>query len=251
MTVKDQNGQTWHKLVEAMVNYTYLPVPPAEQMAYQMLMQSRARTANLMMGMRGALAGMMAGMAQPEIQPPQPKLRWEIQYVIETSAKENRFAEAMKIHEQIRNTMEVLPLFEREKARICDALMRQAQQEQAVVNDALSQMNRDQMASWDRKQQIMQGASDYGSNVMHQMWESNARTNDRVNNLRSESIRGVNTYYTNSSGYGVPPVVEASTNWDHVYQNTQNPDHFAASEGDAPLEFGVDYEELKRTNGDY
>ena len=57
--------------------------------------------------------------------------------------------------------------------------------------------------------------------------ETNAQTRQRVNNLRSESIRGVNTHYT------------------------QNPDVFAASTGAAPLEFGVDYEELKQTGGDY
>ena len=130
-------------------------------------------------------------------------------------------------------------------------LAMQAQQEQAVINDALDQMNRDRMASWDRQQQIVQSTSDYGSSIMREMRESNAQTQQRVNNLRSESIRGVNTYYTQNAGFGVPPVVEASTQWDHVYQNTQAPDVFAASTGAAPLEFGVDYEELKQTGGDY
>ena len=253
-TVKDAQGQVWHKLIEAMVNYMYLPVSPQEQMAYQMMMQNRARTMSLsgmMGGMKGLFNGMAAGMSMPEIQPPQPKLRFAIQYVVETSAKEYCFSEVMNLHETIRNSMQVLPLFEQEKARLFDALMMQAQQETAVVNDALIQMNRDQMASWDRRQQIIQGASDYSTNIMREMRASNAQTMDRVNNLRSESIRGVNTYYTNNSGYGVPPVVEAGTNWDHVYQNTHDPERFAASEGAAPLEFGVDYEELKQTDGNY
>ena len=253
-TVRDTNGQLWHKQVEAMVNYAYLPVPPGEQMIYQMMQQNRARTmgmSGMLGGMRGMLGGLMAGMATPQVQPPQPKLRWTAQYVVETSAQDGAFSEAMAAHEKIRNTIEVLPLFEREMARIRDSLTMQAQQESAVINDAMAQMNRDQMASWDRKQRIMQDASDYGSSVMREMRESNAQTQQRVNNLRSESIRGVNTYYTQSSGLGVPPVVEASTQWDHVYQNTRHPDHFAASTGSAPLEFGVDYEELSKTNGDY
>ena len=43
VTVRDANGQLWHKQVEAMVNCAYLPVPPGEQIAYQMLMQNQAR----------------------------------------------------------------------------------------------------------------------------------------------------------------------------------------------------------------
>ena len=43
VTVRDANGQLWHKQVEAMVNYACLPVPPGEQIAYQMLMQNQAR----------------------------------------------------------------------------------------------------------------------------------------------------------------------------------------------------------------
>ena len=46
-------------------------------------------------------------------------------------------------------------------------------------------------------------------------------------------------------------MVEADVRWDHVWQNTQHPEWFAAHEGDAPLEFGVDYEELKNTGGRY
>jgi len=214
VTVRDANGQLWHKQVEAMVNYAYLPVPPGEQMAYQMLMQNRARTmgmSGMLGGMRGMLGGLMAGMAQPQLQPPQPRLRWTIQYVVETTAREGAFTAAMDAHEKIRNSIEVLPLFEREAARIRNMLIMQAQQEQAVINDALGQMNRDRMASWDRQQQIVQSTSDYGSSIMREMRESNAQTQQRVNNLRSEPIRGVNTYYTQNPGFGVPPIVEAST----------------------------------------
>ena len=252
-TVRDTSGQLWRKQVEAMVIYGYIPVSQAEMMAWQMLAQSRARTQGLLgsLAARGRVAGMIAGMAQPQIRPPQPRLRWAAQYVIETSAHEAAFAAAADAHDRIRESIALLPLFEQESARLRDMLNMQAQQESAVIADAMGQMNREQMASWDRKQQIIQGASDYGSNVMHQMFDSNARTMDRVNNLRSEAIRGVNTYYTQSSGYGVPPVVEASTQWDHVYQNTQDPNWFAASQGAAPLEFGVDYEELKQTDGNY
>ncbi len=252
-TVRDANGQLWHKQVEAMVIHGYIPVSQGEMMAYQMLAQSRARTQGLIgsLAMSGKLAGVMAGMAQPQLQPPQPRLRWAAQYVIETSALEAAFAAAADAHDKIRESIAVLPLYEQERARLQDMLNLQAQQEDAAIANAMGQMNRDRMASWDRQRQIIRDASDYSSNVMHQMFESNAQTMDRVNNLRSEAIRGVNTYYTASPGYGVPPVVEASTQWDHVYQNTQDLNLFAASQGAAPLEFGVDYEELKQTDGNY
>ncbi len=72
----------------------------------------------------------------------------------------------------------------------------------------------------------------------------NAASHNRVANLNSEMIRGVNTYY------GSDGVVEASTMYDHVYQYNQNPDIYAAQVGHY-FTPGVDFTELKKTNGDY
>ena len=232
-TARLTNGQTIHKLVEALVTYAYLPVTPQEQQMYQLLLRTSIR-----------------GISR-QVPPPQPKLRWVVNYVLETSAVEQQFSTAMQYHDKIRNSFEYLPLFTQETNRIREMLTLQSIQETNEMNDAMAQMNRDNMASWDRRRNIVQGASDYGTQVMRDMRESTARTNDRVNNLRSEAIRGVNTYYTHNTGYGEPRVVEASTQWDHVYQNQRHPDCYAAKQGDAPLEFGVDFEELDRTNGDY
>ena len=195
----------------------------------------------------------MAAAVTPEqqVSPPQPKLRWTLNYMIETSAKEEAFEEAVMIHRKIRDTFEALPLFNSETEAVRNYIMMQSQQETAAINGAIAQMNRDNMASWDRKQQIVSDTANYTSNVMHQMFEDNAATSNRVNNLRSEAIREVNTYHTVAGGYGDPTVVEAGTGWDHVYQNTQDPDIYAASTGAAPLEFGVDFEELKQTDGNY
>ena len=60
----------------------------------------------------------------------------------------------------------------------------------------------------------------------------------------------MNSYHTASPGYGNPVVIEADIRWVHVYQNTQNPDVFVAAEN-IWLDPGVDFEELKRTNGNY
>ena len=251
-SVRDGNGNAWTKQIEAMVLYAYRPVSQGEQMAWQMLQQSRARLMGTVMGMRGGLlGGLMGGMAAPQVQAPQPKLYWTAQYVIETSVKDGSVEPAMDYAQKIRDSIEVLPCMAQEIARLREMMMQQVQRDNAAVSNAMAQMNRDQMASWDRKRQIIQDASDYGSSVMHQMFQDNAATSQRVNNLQSEAIRGVNIYYTQQPGFGVPDVVEANIGWDHVYQNTQHPDVFAASTGQAPLEFGVDFEELKKTNGDY
>ena len=253
-SVKDRNGSSWQKIIECVVTSGFLPVPQHEILMYQMLQQQRARSAGMLGMLRPGIAAMAGSMmaAQQQIQPPQPKLRWTVHYIVETSVKEGSDADAEKIHTKIRDTFETLPLFDAETEKVRQYLNMCAAQEQNAVNGALEQMNRDNMASWDRKQQIVSDTSAYTSGVMHQMFDSNAATMDRVNNLRSEQLREVNTYYTAADGgYGDPRVVEADIGWDHVYQNTEHPDIYAASTGEAPLEFGVDYEELKQTDGEY
>jgi len=47
-----------------------------------------------------------------------------------------------------------------------------------------------------------------------------------------------------------PDIVEASVKWDHVYQSTRDPDIFAATER-IWLEPGTDFEELRKSNGNY
>ena len=114
----------------------------------------------------------------------------------------------------------------------------------AMVQNAQMNIAQNQAASWDRQSRIIADTNAYTSQIQHQMMADNAASHDRVANLHSEMIREVNTYH------GRDGVVEASTQFDHVYQHRQYPDVYAASQGDA-LEFGVDFEELPRTNGDY
>ena len=168
---------------------------------------------------------------------------WETQYeflfVSDAGKYEALFPTAQKVNESIQYT---------------DALeqIRQSllQYLQALKNQTAMAIHQQEMASWDRRQQIISDTHHYTMNVMHQMNANTAATHQRVANLHSESIRGVNTYYTAQSGSGVPDVVEADVRWDHVYQNTVDPSLFAASES-YWLEPGVDFEPLIRTNGQY
>ena len=168
---------------------------------------------------------------------------WETQYeflvIADREIYESILPTAQKINESIQTT--------RDLEQIRQYLL---QYLQGLKNQTAMAMHQQEMASWDRKQGIINDTQQYTMNVMHEMNANTAATHQRVANLHSESIRGVNTYYTARQDYGVPEVVEAGVNWDHVYQNTNQPDIFAAAEN-VWLQPGVDYEELRRTNGGY
>ena len=168
---------------------------------------------------------------------------WETQYEFIVAADpekyEAAFPTAQKINESIQTTDDL--------ERIRQSLLQYLQGLKTQTAMAIQQQ---EMASWDRKQQIISDTHNYTMNVMHEMNANTAATHQRVANLQSEAIRGVNTYYTAQPGYGRPDVVEADVRWDQVYQNTQHPDLFAATEN-YWLEPGVDFEPLRRTNGEY
>ena len=168
---------------------------------------------------------------------------WETQYEFIVAAAPEAYdallPTAQKINESLRTTDDL--------ERIRQSLL---QYLQGLKNQTAMAIHQQEMASWDRKQQTISDTHNYTMNVMHEMNANTAATHDRVANLHSEAIRGVNTYYTARPGYGAPDVVEADVRWDHVYQNTVDPQLFAASEA-YWLEPGVDFEELKRTNGNY
>ena len=173
--------------------------------------------------------GMMPGMMQQTTE-----RYWDSQYEMLLAVPENRYSEGLREFERINESIRILPEMNQVRADIL-----------AVVNNSLNNIAMDNMNSMNRRSQIIADTNAYTSNIQHQMIADNAASHNRVANLQSEAIRGVNTYYTNDNR-----VVEASTSFDHVYQNTQNPDIFAAQQGNS-LEFGVDFEELTQTNGDY
>ncbi|MBR6025379.1 MAG: hypothetical protein IK069_01330, partial [Firmicutes bacterium] len=161
------------------------------------------------------------------------------------------FEEFMKINLSIRPRQE----YQNMKNAITQFIQQKIAQTQQNVNNAMMNMQRERMESMERRAKIIQDTNNYTTNVMREMNANTAATHDRVANLHSEAIRGVNTYYAAPGTFsygnsGRPDVVEASINWDHVYQSTQNPDVFAATR-DVWLEPGVDFVELKKTNGNY
>ena len=168
---------------------------------------------------------------------------WETQYELILTADREVYNETIPAARRILETVRELP----DLTKIRTSLL---QYIQSLNNQTAMAMHQQEMASWDRKSQILNDTHQYTMNVMHEMNANTAATHDRVSNLHSEAIRGVNTYHTAHPGYGSPDVVEADVRWDHVYQSNQNPDVFAAAE-QVWLEPGVDFEELKRTGGNY
>ena len=168
---------------------------------------------------------------------------WETQYELIVVADRERFNNASNEAQKIFGSMRLTDDHERIR-------MTYLQHLQGLQTQTAMAVHQQEMASWDRQQGIINDTHNHIMNTMHEMNANTAATHDRVANLHSESIRGVNTYYTARPGYGNPDVVEADVRWDHVFQNTQNPDIFAASET-LWLQPGVDFEELKKTNGNY
>lgn len=185
-------------------------------------------------GMFGAFMGQMFQ---------QDEHYWETQYEFIIVSDREQYNSVIPTARKILETIRELP----DVKKIRDSLI---QYIQALNNQTAMAMHQQQMTSWDRQSQILRDTHDYTMNVMHEMNANTAATHERVANLHSEAIRGVNTYYNANPGFGNPDIVEASVKWDHVYQSTRDLDIFAASER-IWLEPGADFEELRKTNGNY
>lgn len=160
-----------------------------------------------------------------------PVYYWDICYEFTLLSAEAVFERAYGELRRIMSTLEYLP-----------AMQQVRQDAMALALNAQMGMAQAQAASWDRQSRIVADTNAYTSDIRHQMMADNATSHDRIADLHSEMIREVNSYQ------GRDGVVEASTQYDHVYQHRQDNDRYAAQQGNA-LVFGVDFEELPHTNG--
>ena len=158
---------------------------------------------------------------------------WYTPYEFTLIATEAAFDSALAQLQKISRTLDALPAMEEARA---DAMR--------LAGQTVGNIAQAQSASFDRRSKIIADANAYTADVQHQIFQSNASAHDRAANRQSEMLREVNTYR------GSKGVVEASTRWDHVYQSKKQPDLYAAQEGSA-VNFGVDFEELKKTDGSY
>lgn len=202
-------------------------------------------------GLGGGAAGLGFGSAGPQapgaagLQAPAPRNMWETVFMLDVEAAPEAFEDARQLAALIRSSYQETPEFKQEQGRLRDMVLRAQLQRKEQESAAYAQMVRDSEAHWDRMSDITRDLNDHANSVMREMIASNAASHDRTANLTSEMIRDVNTYHTMDGN-----VVEASTSWDHVYQSTDRPDRFVATEG-FELRPGIDFEELPRTQGDY
>ena len=159
---------------------------------------------------------------------------WVTQYELTLLCLESVYNKALEEFNRINQSIDFLPGMEQTMAETI-----------AMAQNALAGIAQNNAASMERSSRIIAETNAYTSNIQHQMIADNSASHNRVANLQSEMIRGVNTYHTNTGG-----IVEAPIYFDHVYQNTNNPDMFAAQQGNS-FEFGVDFEELTQTDGNY
>ena len=113
---------------------------------------------------------------------------WDSHYEMVLITPEERYQEGYAEFERINNSIRILPAMGQIRSEIL-----------AVVNNSLNQMAVDNMNSMNRRSQIIADTNAYTSNIQHQMISDNAASHNRVANLQSEAIRGVNTYYTNDN----------------------------------------------------
>ena len=136
--------------------------------------------------------------------------------------------------------MDYLPVMQQIVGQMNAFIENEKMKARNTVANAQFNMAQQNIASMERRSAIIADTNAYTSNIAHQMMANNAASHNRVANLNSEMIPEVNSYY------GSDGIVEASTRYDHVYQNRTDPDLYAAQEGDY-YEPGVDFTELKRT----
>ncbi len=191
-----------------------------------------AAVQSLQMQPMGSVFGMryMPQMVQQQVE----EYFWDTSYELVLLAAEAAFDKAFQELKQLDKTLDYLPGMQDVRAELI-SLAQNAQMNMAQVRSE----------SFARQSRIIADTNAYTSNIQHQMMADNAASHDWVARMQSEMIREVNSYAVPGGG-----VAEASTRYDHVYQSTRDPNVFGLQQGDA-FEFGVDFVELPRTNGNY
>ena len=201
----------------------------AEARVIQLMKLSNVQTMQMM-----PMGGMFGMRMMPQMVSQQiNEVFWETQYDFMIIAAPSAYDNAYREFEKIKKTIEYLPGMQQAR----EAAL-------ALANNALMNISNAQAASFENQQRIINNTQNYTSNIQHQIFESNSASHNKTANGYSEMINDVNSF---NGSYGV---VMASTQFDNVYQSTRDPDIYAASKG-GPFDFGIEFEELKKTDGNY
>lgn len=190
-------------------------------------------------GSGGMLSGLFGNMGETvqKFMPPSvsKNITWTVFNEIYFFGSEEGFNTHFDEFEKVYETIKTGPDF----SRIVNEINRMFMQtEQTIANNAMRMANA-QMESAQRMGNMINDTYSYGMELDRQSWANTNATMDRVNDMRSEAIRGVNSYTTGSGDF-----VEADVRFDSVYQNTQNPDLYAGVEGN--YDMGSEWTVLKK-----
>lgn len=190
-------------------------------------------------GSGGMLSGLLGNMGETvqKFMPPSTSknITWTVFCEMYFYGNEEGFNKYYSEFEKVYETIKVGPDF----FRIVNEINRMFMQtEQTIANNAMRMAN-DQMESSQRMGNMINDTYSYGMELDRQSWANTNATMDRVNDMRSEAIRGVNSYMTGSGDF-----VEADVRFDSVYQSTQNPDLYAGVEGN--YDMGSEWTVLKK-----
>lgn len=187
-------------------------------------------------GMLGGLFGSMGESVKKFMPPSASKnITWTVFNEIYFYGSEEGFNRYFDEFEKVYETIKIGPDFSRFVNEINRMFM---QTEQIIANNAMSMANA-QMESSQRMGNMINDTYSYGMELDRQSWANTNATMDRVNDMRSEAIRGVNSYTTGSGDF-----VEADVRFDSVFQSTQNPDLYAGVEG--TYDMGSEWNVLKK-----
>ncbi len=169
----------------------------------------------------GGFFGKLAGMAAPET--------WYALFDCTLFCGIDKYEAYRKIFYQTISTVSLTPQFEQSVAR-CHQM-----RNQQLMNNSINASR----AAAQTSQNLSRIHNDISDGIMSR-YENNAASQDRISEMRHESMMDVNTFQGNDGRN-----VEFDTRADHVYQHTQDSDFLVGKEG-APLDGMSNFDELKR-----
>ncbi len=139
------------------------------------------------------------------------------------------------------NSLKLAPETEKQIAQLREQLMLRKMQDEQQAANIMSQMVQDQQRSFDRRSAIMRDLSDHRDAMFQQRLAADNAAFDRRSRLQHEAIMGVNTY-TRTDG----TEVEADVRFDRVFQRENDPTQLIGAPVTADVPFGwTELEKMK------
>ncbi|MBP5262188.1 MAG: hypothetical protein J6Z43_08695 [Clostridiales bacterium] len=168
---------------------------------------------------------------------------WCTDYEMYVYAPEKLFNKVIEEYDKVRSSIHLADDFRKLTNEAAELMNQAYSHAQNVVSNSMMNMAMARQQSAFRQADIIRRTNDYTTQVARDIMAGNAASQDRVANMHSEMINGVNSFRGTDGN-----IYQASTNWDHVFQGGAANDTFVMTEGEW-LKPGVDFEELGKIKG--